>query len=89
MPRLYFWRDKLGHEVDCLIIQADKQIPIEIKAGKTPSSDYFDGLDYWYTINKKNPRGYVLYAGDETQERSLGKLVSWRSLSVMQDSNGE
>ena len=89
VPRLYFWRDKLGHEVDCLIIQADKQIPIEIKAGKTPGSDYFDGLDYWYTINKKNPHGYVLYAGDETQERSLGKLVSWRSLSVMQDSNGE
>jgi hypothetical protein len=34
MPRLHFWRDKMGHEVDCLIMQADKQVPIEIKAAR-------------------------------------------------------
>jgi predicted AAA+ superfamily ATPase len=85
LPRLYFWRDKLGHEVDCLSVQANTQIPIEIKAGKTPSSEYFDGLDYWYTTNNQKPNGYVLYAGDETQERTLGKLVSWRSLSLLED----
>jgi predicted AAA+ superfamily ATPase len=85
LPRYYFWRDKLGHEIDCLSVQANMQIPIEIKAGKTPSSDYFDGLAYWYDLHEQNPNGVVLYAGQEDQQRSLGRLVSWRSMPKLED----
>ncbi len=79
-PRFYFWRDKLGHEIDCLIVQANGNIPLEIKAGKTVSSDYFDGLKYWYQVYDQPANGFVVYAGDENQQRRSGKLVSWRSL---------
>lgn len=80
MPRLYFWRDKLGHEIDCLAISGTKQIPMEIKAGKTVSNDYFDGLNYWYDLFNTKHDGIVFYAGNENQQRSAGKLVSWSSI---------
>lgn len=30
-PRVYFWRDKTEHEIDCIIEEKQKLIPIEIK----------------------------------------------------------
>lgn len=40
----YFWRDNVGHEIDCLAERGDRLLPIEIKAGKTVSTDFFKGL---------------------------------------------
>ena len=85
MPRLYFWRDKLGHEIDCLALLANKQIPMEIKAGKTASNDYFDGLNYWYDLFDTAHDGIVFYAGNENQQRSSGKLVSWASIQPLDE----
>ena len=83
IPRLYFWRDKLGHEIDCLAISGTKQIPMEIKAGKTVSNDYFDGLTYWYELFDTAHDGIVFYAGNENQQRSSGRLVSWSSMQSL------
>jgi uncharacterized protein len=83
-PRLYFWRDSTGHEIDCLIEQAERLIPIEIKAGMTINSDFFDGLSYWHTLTEGvYPRGYVVYGGLQNQERSLGTVVSWQNLEAI------
>jgi len=46
-PRLYFWRDVKGHEVDVIIDLADPMIPVETKSGQTVASDFFDNLEYW------------------------------------------
>jgi len=43
----YLWRDRTGHEIDCIFDNAGKLIPIEIKSGKTISSDFFKNLAYW------------------------------------------
>ncbi len=32
---LYFWRDKTGHEIDCILDKGLNLTPIEIKSGKT------------------------------------------------------
>ena len=81
-PRCYFWRDKTGHEIDCIIERAGSLIPIEIKAGKTIANDYFDGLKYWTKLSSGKKRNtYVVYGGDETQKRSIGNIVSWRNIS--------
>ena len=82
MPPLHFWRDKHGHEIDCIIEKADTLIPIEIKAGKTVSQDYFKGLDYWNSLTKSNPKNsYVVYAGKTNHKRANGNIVSWRSVT--------
>ena len=77
---LYFWRDKNGLvEIDCLIDQAQKLTPIEIKSGKTIVSDFFTSLEKWNTLAEADPaNGYVIYAGSENQTRSKGNVVSWQ-----------
>ncbi|MEA1877228.1 MAG: ATP-binding protein [Bacteroidota bacterium] len=75
---LFYWRDKTGHEVDLILEKADSLFPIEIKSSQTINSDYFKNLIYWLRLAKIN-KGTVLYAGDETQNRSNGiQVVNWR-----------
>lgn len=82
LPRIYFWRDKHGHEVDCIIEQKNQRIPIEIKSGQTISSDYFDALSYWNTLAKAPiSSGYIVYSGEEKQEREKGTVISWKKIS--------
>ncbi len=77
---LYFWREASGYEIDVLIDEGLQQIPIEIKSGETINSDWFKGLKYWYTLTQQN-NGYVVYGGDEEQNRSDGsKVISWKNI---------
>lgn len=75
---IFFWRDNTGHEIDCLIDQGDTLIPLEIKSGKTVSSDFFKGLTYWSKISGKyTGHMYVVYAGPMDQPREKGQVLSW------------
>lgn len=77
---LYFWRDHKGREIDLLIEQADKLVPIEIKSGVTKSQDYFKNLNYWNGLSGNDPKSsYVVYAGSEDQQTKHGLLMSWKS----------
>jgi len=81
VPNIYFWRDSSGNEVDCLIEKGQKLIPIEIKAGKTINSSFFDSLQYWGELSKTEAKDFFLvYAGDESQKRSVANVVSWSDL---------
>lgn len=77
---LYYWRDKTGHEVDVVIDNGDILIPIEIKAGKTVNADFFKNLLYWNGLSKMQ-NGYLIYAGDQEQQRSNGiEVINWGSI---------
>ena len=77
---IYFWRDNTGHEVDCIIDQGDKLIPLEIKSGKTVSEDFFSGLRYYAGLAKDSAtQPIIVYAGLLDQPRKEGNVLSWRS----------
>ncbi|MDE3055682.1 MAG: ATP-binding protein [Verrucomicrobiota bacterium] len=80
-PNVYFWRDKSGHEVDCLLEEGAKLYPIEIKSSATIQPDLFSGLQKWCEL-AGYPSGFgtVIYAGEEEQKRPGGQLLSWRML---------
>lgn len=79
-PSLYFWRDYLGNEIDCIIEEALYLAPIEIKAGRTISKDYFKQFTYWKDIDTPVPSlNFVIYAGTESQQWPLAKVLSWSS----------
>jgi len=87
LPRCFFWRDKHGKEVDCLMEKGQQLIPIEIKAGNTIASDYFKNLNYYTNLaNISAESSYIIYGGNYNQNRSYGKVRSWRCL---QDTNFE
>lgn len=80
-PNYYFWRNKTGNEVDLIVEKADKLIPIEIKAGKTISQEYFKGLDYFNKLSNNNPKNsYIVYAGEQKQAGAVGTVLGWRDL---------
>ncbi len=80
-PQIYFWRDNHGHEIDCIMERANKLIPIEIKAGKTINSSFFDELKYWNEISGTKPEdNFLIYSGDENQKSSVGNILGWQSL---------
>jgi uncharacterized protein len=77
-PNFYFWRDKLGREIDLIIEKAGKLIPLEIKAGKTASIEYFKDISYWNKLSGNKPSdSYVIFGGNTAQKRSLGNLIPW------------
>lgn len=80
---VYFWRDKTGHEIDCLIEENNRLIPIEIKSGETITGDYFKPLDFWQSLSHSTEKGFVVYAGDHAQRRENATVVPWNSLQIL------
>ena len=74
-PKLYYWRDNAGHEVDLLHDSGDDIIPIEIKSGATIHRDALKGIEYYRSLNPKATPGVVVYGGDESQNRSSGLRI--------------
>lgn len=71
---LFFWRDNTGHEIDIILDLPQGQIPVEVKSGKTITTDYFKGLNYWEKLTGSG-EGILVYDGDSVQKRSDGILV--------------
>ena len=75
---LFYWRDKTGHEIDLLIEKADSLYPAEIKSSKTVNTGFFKNLKYYQNLSGAS-QGALLYAGNETQNRSDGiRVMNWR-----------
>ena len=83
-PNIYFWRDKLGHEIDCIADWNGQLVAAEIKSGRTISQDFFDGLNYWTELsNNPKSNNFVVYGGDDDQKRSAGSLLSWKNIECI------
>jgi predicted AAA+ superfamily ATPase len=85
LPKLYFWRDTQGHEIDCLIEKSfDNTVPVEVKASMTAQSDFFKGLLDWQKISDQEATpSYVVYAGNENLVQTKGAIYAWHSIDTM------
>lgn len=82
VPNIYFWRNKIGKEIDILIEGPNKLIPIEVKSGQTITNDYFKNLNYYNNLANTNAKNsYVIYGGAQNQTRKQGNILGWRSLA--------
>ncbi len=80
-PNLFFWRSNAGDEIDVIIEEHNKLIPVEIKSGQTVSQDFFKGLVRWQKIaGIESSKGIVLYAGEQSYERQEGHVIAWKDL---------
>ena len=79
-PNLYFWRDSNGVEVDVLIEQGGRIIPVEIKSGKTVTGESFSGLERWLALAKDlatNPT--LIYGGAENYRHKGIRVIGWEA----------
>ena len=83
---LYFWRSNTGEEVDVLIEQGDKLMPVEIKSGQTFNTDFLVGLHKWqrHAGDLALP-AHLVYGGDENMTRGGVSVHAWHG---MQDTPG-
>ncbi len=78
----YFWRDKNGNEVDCLVDTGQGLSPMEIKSGRTIVSDHFKGLEYFSkAAGNRALKPYLIYGGTENQHRTGAEVISWSRLT--------
>ncbi|MBI4242625.1 MAG: ATP-binding protein [Planctomycetes bacterium] len=64
-PPIYFWRTSTGEEVDLLIDEGGKLIPIEVKLSSTPNPAMAKGIEIFQrTVKKKTGKGYVVHSGE-------------------------
>jgi predicted AAA+ superfamily ATPase len=78
---LYFWRDHIGNEIDILVEQANRLIPIEVKSGQTFASDFLKGLKHWLQLaGRSADKAWLVYGGNENQTLHNIKIVSWQHI---------
>ena len=84
-PQIYFWRDVQGHEIDCVIEKSfNEVVPVEIKARRTVSDDFFKGLLDWQSItDQPESISYVVYGGHENMTRRNGRIFGWNTIDEM------
>lgn len=80
-PNIFFWRDKLGREIDCILEDGQSFKAIEIKAGQTINEDFFKHLNYWKKLtNLSSDKLFLIYGGLENQKRSSANIISWQNM---------
>lgn len=84
MSEFYFWRDKTGNEIDCLITHGSTITPVEIKASRTFQPGFFDLLNYWQQLNARETtapevekNGYIVMASNAQQPLPTSRTLSW------------
>lgn len=78
VPPLYFWRDSRGNEVDVIVEDGTKLIPIEIKSGKTVASDAFAGLEKWLDLaGDTASEGILIHGGEQAYRRGQVTVQPW------------
>ena len=91
-PDLYFWRDNTGNELDLLYERGGRRQVVEIKAGTTLGTDQFKGLRYYRKLAANLPMEqdyYLVYGGDERQDRAHGTVLGWRDGRALMGESGE
>jgi predicted AAA+ superfamily ATPase len=82
-PRLFHYREARGPEIDLLIEQGQTLSTVEIKSGVTANRDFFENLKRFSDRlrDTQDPRAiqqYVVYGGNDSQNRSGAQVLSWR-----------
>ncbi|MBI2932402.1 MAG: ATP-binding protein [Planctomycetes bacterium] len=77
-PRLHFWRDVAGHEIDVIDDRGTELAAVEAKSAQTVAPDFFDNLVYWQGLpgNKDAPLA-LIYGGDQAFKRSGVCTYPW------------
>jgi predicted AAA+ superfamily ATPase len=81
-PNCYYWRDKTGHEIDCILESGETLIPIEIKSAETVRDRFFKDIAYWNNLSGQSPtKSFLVYGGNKKEKRSSGNVFGWKYAS--------
>lgn len=80
---LYFWRDNVGHEVDLVLEQGGRLVPVEIKSGRTLADEWFAEIEKWTQLARpRAAKASLVYGGDKAYVRSGIAVHPWDKIPV-------
>jgi predicted AAA+ superfamily ATPase len=80
-PDLFFWRDSNGNEVDVIFEHSGRLLPVEIKSGKTLTSESTTGLKKWLSFAKSEGISPTLiYGGSKSYKYKDVQIISWQEV---------
>lgn len=79
VPRLHFFRDHRGNEVDLIVETDGATHAVEIKSGQTATTDMLRGLRYWASLTAEDSPRLLVYGGSADAIRSGIPVRSWRN----------
>jgi len=80
-PRMFFYRDSHGNEVDLVIQRGNSLLPIEIKSSQTWHSSFLKGVTYFKRLlGNRADKGVVIYGGDQNRDSESYYLCSYKKL---------
>jgi uncharacterized protein len=83
-PRLYFWRDRTGLEIDFLVDQGARLVPIEAKSGATFAPDWLAALDRWTELaGEEAGQGWIVHGGSLQAVRRGIRVVPWNQIDSL------
>jgi predicted AAA+ superfamily ATPase len=83
-PPLYFWRDSHGNEVDVIVEQGHRLMPIEIKSGRTVTREFFAGLEKWNALAGDSViQPTLIYGGEESFSHKGIQVRGWRDAGAV------
>lgn len=77
-PKIYFLRDKTGHEID-LLVTGKRTSLVEIKSGSTIKEEHLRNLMY-YSEKVNHDQKYIFYQGTEKPETRNIRIKPWTEL---------
>ncbi len=81
-PRIYFWRDHTGNEVDLLVEDGERIAAVEIKGGSTITRDMLKGITTFQRVSGIDPAAcYLVCGGRQSVWRPEAHVLSWREVS--------
>lgn len=80
---VFFWRDKTGNEIDCIIEAPQGFHLIELKSAQTYNTDFAKNINYFVKLNagKHKLNLITIYNGDVKQQRSNMHLIPWQKIN--------
>ncbi len=80
-PRISFWRDSHGHEVDCVIEKGGNVLPIEIKASMTFNENLYTNVLKWQTLSGLT-QGILIYGGNLKGKVGTIEYCPWNDFEL-------
>ena len=81
---LFFWRNHVGQEIDIVAEHGQRLLPVEIKAGSTLASDWFEALKKWRDLaGDVAEMPWLVYGGDQRQRRDGIEVLPWQQIDQL------
>jgi predicted AAA+ superfamily ATPase len=87
-PRLSFFRDAHGLELDAIVEQGTQLLGVEVKSGSTVPSEAFEPLNAVAQLVPELRTRLIVYGGAESWSSKQGRVISYRELDRVEWARG-